>query len=362
MSDCLQLDAVGTDLRLPDADYRIAPTTELDLVFEDRRMLEREADAHGGVLFRMRDHVEDPWQTCLILRPAVAWSVLELGGHTFGAGGEHLALIPMDPEIEPPGARHSPASFVLAHGDIWESDHFRLRPHPIVVREPLRDWPWVWEHATFGPISLAIDIERRHYLESFVAACAPMPYQQIGHDHYRVAPDTFADLRLVLDGLELTRGHSDPPPEVVAFDAGLLVALAHGALGKIGWAFTDEDYFETLAAGDDGATLLDYLDPTSDAHSQRAALKRQALPRRYDASAAATPGQLVETLARLLGARAPISDHLFDAWLAALPLDALPRHVEIHVSRALADRFGVEWLLRRLGTAQPRLRWTTRVS
>jgi hypothetical protein len=361
-SDRQQLVGVGTDLRLPDADYRIVAATELDLAFDDRRAFEQLADAHGAALFRMRDHVEDPWRSCLMFRPAAAWSVLELAGHTFGVAGDYLALMPLDPDLDPPDARHAPASFVIAHDDprVWESDHWKLRPHPLVRREPLRDWTWAWAQATFGPISLRIAVEQSHELDGFLETCSPMPYLRVGPGHLRLAPSSsLAHLHLVDGRLELTRGHHDPSPAAIAFDAGLLVALATGALGTIGWNLVDEDSPQLLAAGDDGPSLLAYLDPTTDEDSQRQSWKRQLVTRRHDASAAVTPGQLVETLSLFLGARAPISDHLFDAWLAALPPDSLPPHIEIQLSRTFFERFGVEWLLRRLSRTQPRLRWTT---
>ena len=363
-SDRIQVDATGTDLRLPDDGYRLVASTDLDLEPDEVRALEALATQHGAVLFRARDHADDDWQTHALFRPAAAWSVLETEGHTLGAGGRFLVLVPAPADDAHP--RTARAGLLIGHGEpamrIWESDRWQLRPHPLIAPEPRRDWPWSWPSG-YGPITIDINVTCATELDGFLESCAPIPYQQIAPRHYRTThPDLFADLRVLEDGLELARGYQTIPPDVVAFDAGLLVALARGALGPITWDVIDEDDHHHLATGHDGASLLDYLDPAADPEGQREHWKRQFVRRVFDGRSAQTPGQLVEALSVFLGARVPVPDHRFDPWLASLPIESLPRRLEITIGKPLSDRFGEMWLLARLGRAQPRLAWSTRTS
>ncbi|MEJ7602444.1 MAG: hypothetical protein WKG01_31420 [Kofleriaceae bacterium] len=361
-SDQIQLDATGTDLRLPDANYGLIASAALDIDDDARVALEALAERHGAVLFRARGHADDDWQTHALFRTAAAWSVLEINGNTLGAGGNFLALVP-DASDEA-HSRTARAGMLIGHGEremrIWESDGWQLRPHPLLAHEPVRDWPWSWPSG-YGPITIDLNVARAAELDQFLEACAPIPYQQIAPRHYRTAHRAlFADLRVLDGGYELARGYQAIPPDLVAFDAGFLVALARGALGPITWDVIDEDYHHHFATGHDGDSLLAYLDPATDAEAQKAQWQRQFVSRVCDARSALTPGQLVEALSVFLGARVPVPDHLFDPWLASLPIESLPRRIEIVMGEPLYDRLGVAWLFTRLGRAQPRLSWSTR--
>ena len=364
-ADRIVIDATGTDLRLPDGEYRLVPTEQLDIGSDDASVLAELAEAHGGVLFRFRDHVHDDWNPCVMLRAPADWSILELDGETRGIAGYYLAVAPRD-DYPDEATRHVAAGFVVAYdsplGRVWESEHWKLLPHPLVPRHTVRDWSWIWQRTSAGPISIIVRVANRGELERFVDSCLPMPYRPTGTNRYGIRREyALAGLQLLPGAIELSRNHLDPPSGVIAFDSGLLGALAGGALGPITWDVIDEDY-EHLAAGEDGASLLDYLDPSGDGDAQRQVWVRQFAPRSFDGRAAGTPAELVAALSSFLGARPAIPDHLFDAWLAAVPLASLPRRVDITLSHALVDRFGTEWLFTRLGRAQPRLAWSTRVA
>ncbi|MFY0535276.1 hypothetical protein [Nannocystis pusilla] len=240
-----------------------------------------------------------------------------------------------------------------------------MDPHPILADRPLRDWAWIWGRSTIGPVMLTLRFARgRDELAAFLAGLAPMPYVRVADDRYRVPAGEptprLREIRLFAGGLTLLRDYHHPPDELVAFDTGLLAALAGGALGELTWDVIDGDWAAYLATGDTAESLGEYLDPAADADRQAARWREVFAVRRVDAGAATTPAEVVGLLSSFLGASAPMADAEFDAWLAARPREAVPRRIEVTVSAALDAGHGVQWLFDRVLAAQPRVSWSVR--
>ena len=166
------------------------------------------------------------------------------------------------------------------------------------------------------------------------------------------------ELRLFDGVLQLLRDFHEPPAELVDFDASLLLALANGALGELTWDVIESDYGTYIATGHDGASLAEYLDPAVAREPQEARWREDFTWQYFDASGATSPAELVGLLSSFLGAPAPVADADFDHWLAARPLQTLPRMLEVTVGAALDARYGYQWFFDRVLASQQRVQWS----
>lgn len=356
--------AAGEEVVVPDHDYRVVGISWLDVDADELTAL---AAAHGAVVFEV--HQFDTWEPGVLLAVDVALSVLDRPGAdraavaTSARGGRFAALIGSSlcrdvsaweaaPPLDPPGRLR------MQRGSgprLWESESWRLVPHPLLVRDPLRDWAWPWARG-WGPLTLTIHVAASAgEIERFVAARAPMPYTLEREHRYRGSDHARGPLLLVSDGaLQLVRSYPEPADELIAFDAGLLGDLAGGAAGELQWDLVDEGYLEFIATGEDAASLADYLSPASDPAALRARYAATFAPREVDATPAATRDEVLELVSLALGAPGPLRGASFEEWYRSRTSSELPRSLSLVVAASLADKAATEWLLERLG--RPRMR------
>lgn len=363
--------AVGAELRLTGGVYRVVCVEPFDELGEARAPLERLALAHGAVAFELLPaHPDDDPVAGALLRVRGAWVVVEMGGAVVGlatASGEsdtgwRLVTLLADGMVgEEPT---SEVGEVRGRDDGgWEGEGLRVRPHPLLIDRPLRDWAWSWGRSTIGPGMLTVRFAwSRDEIAAFLVGCAPMPYVYVEDGRYKVPvrgpTAVFQELRIFDGGLVLMRDYHAPPDELVAFDGGLLVALEE-RVGALVWDVVEGDWGAYLATGHTGASLVEYLDPAVDADGLVAGWREVFAVRRVDASAAVTPAEVIGVVAKFLGGP-EVADGEFDAWLAARPVAGLPRRVEVTLAAAFEARHGTQWFFDRVFAAQPRLSWSIR--
>ncbi|HEU0029971.1 MAG TPA: hypothetical protein VFQ53_05010 [Kofleriaceae bacterium] len=362
------IDAVGHDLRVPALAGRMVPSAALDVARDE---LEALAARHGAVLARTSHF--DEWYPLLVLRVDAPWLVLEQHGEQLGieaSVSEHgtfvavvadeIQLGPIDrwdraPLVDPP-------ELVVLHEGVWESAHWRLAGHPRMPRHVVRDWTWANGGSGYPgtTLDIAFDVPTEDVI-AFVASCAPLPYDRHGERSYqnRDGDRLRQTLDVVERGLALWRDYTDPSPAVAGFDAGLLLALADGALGELRWDLIEVDYGTHQASGEDCASLAAYLAVDSDPDAQQAHWQALHAERVIDARAARTFDEVRDVLAGALGAPAAITDDAaFAAWYGAQPIDALPRRFVVDISLE-APRDAYDWLAPLL-RGQRRIRWGVR--
>lgn len=340
------IEASGRDLRVPADTYRFVALDEVDrdllaaVVEPDVATVVRRATDHGG-------HIDN--DIYIVVPVAGPWSIVDVGGERRGVrasehGGRWFTVLEGALDDWPDAL---PATtFVLGtDGSIWDADAWQLRPHPVPIASG-RDWRWRGIATSFGPhvISLVIDASEAE-LARFWAGCAPVPRPD--------DDDSFARRAFTLtEGrFSIARGASDPGPHVAAFDRGVLCALARGAAGPLRWWHVlEQDWGQSYALGDDGASLIDYL--CGDAAIVEAEQARLLAPYEIDLAAVQSSDDLAAALASRLGAHDRIDDAAFDGWLAARAVAELPRVVAIAVPRGELERWA-----HRLHAAQPFIAW-----
>jgi hypothetical protein len=344
---------VGTDLQLPPAAFRLVLDAELPAGLEVF-VLE-----HGAVSFRSADRLG------LVFRTGSLWSRRHVNRRLEGLSGRVVVLL--DDGEEPEASWDTP--WVLedpSRRGVWSSESWRLEPHPLTL-QPSRDWAWSWHEGSAGPIELKVSLNKSaDELAAWVKTSWPMPYALPEPLRYRALNydgiERQHELRLFDGGLVLVRDFHTPPAERVAFDGGLLRALAEGALGPLTWDLMDGDFGHYLATGDDGESLARLIDPAADEASQEAQWRGRFERQDFDGSAATTQAELLTALSVFLGAGAPIEEPAFDSWLSSRPLASLPRCVRVTLSRSFEAQHRYQWLFDRVRAAQPRIQWavTTR--
>jgi hypothetical protein len=341
--------STGTDLQLPEVDWELLDASEL---YDDESLaaLRDQARTHGAVLALLADF-EAELVPLVIMHVDAAWSILELDGEPHGfvvtsrGDGRFVALVSSSDHggFGWPCAR---TGFVRRDDLAWLSDSWRILPHPRVVATG-RPWCWRGARQSFGPHSLTIHCTASATeIDSFLAACAPMPYVRADATRYDAAPELGEDQRIEIRDGEVTwlRRCSEPREPLAAFDAGVLHAIAAGALGCIDWLAREHDWETPVALGDDGTSLADYL--SGDQTTVDAEQTQRLAPHHLDAEAL-TPSELVGQLSLLLGAPSPIGANDFDTWLAQLTLGAGPRYVLIQVSGSPSELFARLWRCQR---------------
>ncbi|HEY1548623.1 MAG TPA: hypothetical protein VGG28_12415 [Kofleriaceae bacterium] len=306
----------GRDLRIPDDDYEFSPLSEALQYDEIASSLD---DSRDGFVFE-RVTTCPGWvnrETIIALRVAGPWSILEHAGERTGVvASEHAGRWYV--AFEATYGATLRTTFALGDGDAWHGDSWKLLPHPFV--EPTaRDWRW--RNNSFGPHSITVVADGD--LARFWAGCEPVVY---GPDDG--VSGIARDGQFVIHGdrFSIWRGYHDNF-ERAAFDAGVLLALARGAAGRVRWWLAMEhDWYAPFGIGDDGDSLVDYL--LGDRAQVGDALDATLALVQIDASG----DDVAATIAVGLG-HEPIADAYFDSWLAAQPVTALPRHVSVALSR-----------------------------
>lgn len=365
--------AVGVELRLPEGVYRVVRPEPFDELGEARARLEELAVAHGGVVFELLpDDPGDDLRPGALLRVRGAWVVAELGGVEIGvatsaageAGAWRLITLLAD-GMEDEGEVVGGVGEVRGREDgSWAGEQLRVRRHPL-FGEQVRDWVWSWGGSTYGPVMLILRLGRsRGEIAEFLARWAPMPYVHVEEGRYGVPvrgpTSTLREIRIWDGGITLVRDFHAPPDEVVEFDGGLLGALAGGALGELVWDVIEGDWGAYLATGHTAGSLGEYLDLAVDAEGLVARYREVFAVRTVDASTATTPGEVVGAVARFLGAAVAVEEEAFDAWLAGLAIEGLPRRVEVTLAAGFEAQHGYQWFFDRVHAAQPRISWSIR--
>lgn len=306
--------ATGRDLRIPDRAYRMAPGDHLD----ELERLAPIARAEGAVL------AERDGDPCVVLSVAAPWSVV---GDVGVRSAEGCVALVCD---ELPDAPVCPGDFLLAYADVWHGASWSLTPHPLAVPIAQRAWTWAWGSG-YGPAQLAIFLERSP--AELVDRYAPWPYRPTEHGGW-VAIPVHHEIVLRDDRIAFQRAYLTPDPAAAAFDAGLLRALADGALGPLRWDLEDLDYGETIATGETAASLAQYLAPDAPEDELRAAWGRWLAKHEVDARAATSRDDVLACVAASLS-----------------KLAEEPRWIEITLRREL----GTDWLFERLRRDRVRL-------
>jgi hypothetical protein len=341
--------SAGTDLRVPEVDWEIVDASEL---YDDEALaaLRDQARAHGAVLALLADF-EGELAPLVIMHVEAAWSVFEVDGEARGfvvasrGDGMFVALVSSS-DHGGAGRRCARTGFVQRHASVWFSETWRLFPHPRVLG-PGRAWCWRGARHSFGPHSLAIHCAASATaVDELLAACAPMPYVRVDAGRYEARPELEEEQRIeIRDGVVTwLRRSGEPRAPLATFDAGVLHAIAGGALGAIDWLAWEHDWETPVALGDDGASLADYL--AGDEGRVDAEQARRLELHRLDA-VDLKPSELVGRLSLLLGSSEAVADEDFDAWLAALAVEVGPRYVSIEVAGSPSELYARLWRCQR---------------
>jgi hypothetical protein len=328
----------GRDLRIPDDDYGFSPLSEVVAYTAITPFLDGSDD---GFVF---EHVtrfangDVDRDTIVALRIAGPWAILERDGARIGiaasehAGRWYIALA----RIDDPPVR---TTFALRSGDVWHGDGWALQPHPFVCAAGRK---WQWANGSWGPHSMTVVVDGElGELGELAASLEPMPYA--------ATIERALQLAWTADRVTIRRGDSESEA-IEAFDRGVLLALARGVAGRVRWWIAIEHDWETpYAMGDDGDSLVDYL--LGDQTAVAAAMAQLLAQHPIDARLAGGDA-IARAIADGLGATTAVDDAGFDAWLAARPLAALPRHVRV----ALPIAVYTAWH-ERLTKAQPFVVW-----
>lgn len=347
---------MGTDLQLPPAAFRFVQLADADLS-EDLVALALE---HGAVSFTRLPRFEDDEPAVgLMLRTGAPWSVRAFNHRNEGLPGRVVVLLDdgegAEASWDTPWVLEDPS-----RRGTWKSEHWRLEPHPLVAA-PSRDWAWSWRGSSQGPIELVVRLRKSaEAIAGWAKTLWPAPYALLEAHRYRALAydggEHQHELRFFDGGLRLLRDFHDPAPERIAFDGALLRTLAAGALGPLTWDVIDGDMGHYLATGDDGPSLAHYLDPIADEQTQASRWAQTFARREVDATSASSAAEVMELLARALGAE--LGDLDFDAWFAAQSLESLPRNLRVTFSRAFEAEHHYQWFFDRVLRLQPRIKWS----
>lgn len=352
----VKLVAAGVDLRIPAGEYHFAVPN--DLAHDDLAALCAEAMVHGGCVGELDLLFEDDEPTyVVVLRVDATALILERGGATFvapGTASEGAAFVAFGSDSSCNGPALGPTSFVLGYRDdrgdrVWEGDAWAIRRHPFAAGDG-RAWPWRGS-GSFGPYSLTVHLEATtDEIESFLAAAAPWPYTRTEPGRYDLAE--VGRLVVAAGILRFLRaaGRGEAEDHLEAFDRGVLLALAGGALGPVHWVAFEHDWEAPFAIGDDGASLAGYLVGDRD---QVEAIQRELLEVRSIDLTGVPADRIASRLAAELGATEAVDDAALDAWLATRELSGFPHHVLVEVDQLAS------WY-ERLHAAQPRVVWRLR--
>ncbi len=308
--------AVGDDLKVPAGDYRVLPPGDASDLGDGRAVFEELAAAHGAVVFQLVVSWADEPQPGVLLRVELAWAVLEQATGSIGVPtiaaldgtARYIALLADG--MEGDGDLVVRVGFVLEereHRGTWSSEHWRLHDHRALRYAPQRDWPWRWGESTIGPIELIVRLARTaDEVATWLATLAPMPYVLRDPGRYSSPrDDDRLEIRISDGRLALLRSYHAPRDQFVAFDGGLVRALADGALGELSWDLLDGDWGAILATGEDRASLATYLDPEVDPAALEAHYRAALVAHHCDALAATTREEVHAILARV----SPRADH-----------------------------------------------------
>lgn len=345
--------AASAAIDLPVGRYCLLRPDAADELQPGRPIYEALAAERGAVVFLEGVPFQDEGRPVVVLRVETPWAILERDGERVGIE----TFAPLDPTLPWRFVAFSdfPEDTVVVAGGsvtevaggsfkedadrpgVWASDHWQIRPHPLGHQPRCRDWAWSWGRQTWGPVDITVWIaQTAAELAAWLATLAPMPYALREPGVYvATRPALLRELRISDGSIELLRDYQDPPDAYVAFEANLLLALA--ARDELLWDVSESDYGSVTATGNDGASLREYLDPTSDSEAQKARWAQLLTPRECDAHLATTRAELLSTVARCLGATAPIDD--FRAWLAAQPLGTLPHAILLIAPKAFESDY-----------------------
>jgi len=345
--------SAGTDLRIPEVEWEILDASQL---YDDEALaaLRDQARAHGAVLGMLADF-EGELAPLVIMHVEAPWSVIEVHGEAHGfvvtsrGDGLFVALVSSS-DHGGAGRPCARTSFVQRHERVWFSETWRLFPHPRALR-PGRAWCWRGARHSFGSHSLAIHCAASATaIDAFLAADAATPYTRVDASRYEASSELAEEQRIEIhDGLiTWLRRSGEPQTPLATFDAGVLHAIARGALGEIDWLAWEHDWETPVALGDDGASLADYL---AGDEARVDAEQARRLERHHLEAADLTPSELIGRLSLLLGASEAVADEDFDAWLAELAVEAGPRYVSIQVAGSPSELYA------RLSRCQRHIVW-----
>jgi hypothetical protein len=312
------------------------------------------ARAQQAVLALVED-INNELEPIVIMRVETAWNILEINGEPQGLFIEPrdtgpLVALASDSVHFGTCLRCPSSKFIERRASGWSSESWRLFPHPIALRTG-RAWCWRGARHSFGSHSLTIYCTASaKALDDFLSALAPMPYVRVDATCYDARPELNEDQSIeIRDGeLRWIRRTGEPGPPLATFDAGILHAIADGAIGAIDWRAWEHDWETPVAVGDDGASLADYL--SGDKAKVDAEQERRLRLHQLDARNL-TQADLVGRLSLLLGASTAVTDEDFDAWLAQLVVANGPRYVSVDIAGSGSDLFA------RLVRCQRRIVW-----
>lgn len=249
---------------------------------------------------------------------------------------------------------HVPGGSVVRTNEGWAGDGWSLEPHPW-TQPHLRCWTWI-DPITWEGSALRVRHTRsRDEVRAWLAAHAPLPYEETSPDVFEDAQTSGQRARITLrDGLLELRHFYSTRDAVNAVEAGLAADVGSGALGPIVWDVTDEDWGVYLASGDDGASLAGYVDRRTGEEAHRAHRRALVTQRAFEVGFASTQLSLVQAIARELGLGEVSDVDEFVNRLARRRTGELPRSWLVRVHPALSEER--VWFAQVCARAQPRLR------